>query len=239
MALYAMADLHLSTENNKPMDIFGSRWQGYTEKIKKRWNAVVEDGDTVVIPGDISWAMRLNEAEGDFLFIEQLNGKKLIGKGNHDFWWSSEKKMTDAFSTWGISSISSMHCKAYEVDGKIICFSRGWYVEPKAQGKIFDTDYSKIVARECVRLSLSLDEGVRLRGERSNIPIYVFMHFPPVFGDFVCRPIIETLHKYGIEHVFFGHIHGCYSVPPYCVYDGIRMEIISSDYLDFYPKRIF
>ena len=141
MALYVMADLHLSTETNKPMDVFGSRWQGYTEKIEKRWNSLIEDGDTVVVPGDISWALKLDEARSDMLFLDRLRGRKLIGKGNHDFWWASEKKMLAAFENWGIKSISVMHNNAYLVEDKIICSSRGWYVEPKLQGKIFDTDY--------------------------------------------------------------------------------------------------
>lgn len=238
MALYVMADLHLSTETNKPMDVFGSRWQGYTEKIEKRWNSLIEDGDTVVVPGDISWALKLDDARSDMLFLDRLRGRKLIGKGNHDFWWASEKKMLAAFENWGIKSISVMHNNAYLVEDKIICSSRGWYVEPKLQGKIFDTDYEKIVSRECGRLKCSLDMGKKIR-EEHDCMIYVFLHFPPVFGDFVCRPIVDVLHEYGIGRVFFGHIHGNCSAPPYIEYEGIKMEIISSDFLDFYPKRVF
>lgn len=235
MALYVMADLHLSTETDKKMDVFGSRWQGYMDKIEKRWNAIVEDGDTVVVPGDISWAMKLEEAKGDLTFLDRLNGKKLISKGNHDFWWASEKKMTDAFALWDTNSISILHNNAYVCEGFVLCASRGWYVEPKMQGKIFDTDYEKIVARECGRLKLSLDCGHAIG---NGLEALVFLHFPPVFGDFVCKPIIDALHEYGVRRLFFGHIHGSYRISPSFEYEGIKMEIISSDYLDFYPKKI-
>lgn len=237
MSLYVMADLHLSTKANKPMDVFGSRWHGYMDKIERRWNALVEKNDTVIVPGDISWAMKLDEAEEDIRFLDRLNGKKLISKGNHDFWWASEKKMTDAFSLWDTNTISILHNNAYLLEDSVLCASRGWYVEPKLQGKIFDTDYEKIVSRECGRLKLSLDCGLRLDPER-KLPIYVFLHFPPVFGDFVCRPIIDVLHEYRVGRLFFGHIHGNYIAPSSFEYESIKMEIISSDYLDFYPKKI-
>ncbi|MGN1410466.1 MAG: metallophosphoesterase [Eubacteriales bacterium] len=239
MALWAIADLHLSTAANKPMDKFGPRWQGYAEKIAKRWNALVDDGDTVVIPGDISWAMKLGEARGDFEFIEKLNGRKIIGKGNHDYWWDGESKIMSAFSEWGVRSVSVLRNNAYFAENRIICGSRGWFVEKRLQDAKFTSDYEKMINRECVRLSLSLDEGERLRREcGEDVPVFVFLHFPPVFEDFVCEPIVNLLRERNVERCFFGHIHSKYTIPSIFEYKGIKMEIISSDYLDFYPKKL-
>ena len=241
MALYAISDLHLPSKLNKPMDRFGSRWQGYTEKIRKRWNALVDEGDTVVVPGDISWAMTLTEAADDFRFIESLKGKKLIGKGNHDYWWDSGVKMRNMLASAKAGSVSFLQNNAYLLpeEGYVVCGSRGWFIEERLQSPIFDSDYTALINRERARLALSLDEGERLKAEYGvSFPILVFLHFPPVFGDFVCEPIVEEMLSHSVSRCFFGHIHGKYDIPPEIEYRGIKMEIISSDYLDFYPKKI-
>ncbi len=239
--LYTISDLHLSHSVKKPMDKFGSRWQGYTEKLARRWNAVVGENDTVVIPGDISWAMTLDEAEADFKFIEGLRGRKLLGKGNHDYWWTSDAKMRTFLDSIGAKSIDFLHNNAHFAEngnsGAIICGSRGWFVEERLQS--IPTDYEKLVNREAIRLSISLEAGMKLKDEHPDSRLLVFLHFPPVFENFVCPELIEVMKKYGVTRVFHGHIHGKYLIPPSCEYNGINVEIISSDYLDFYPKKVY
>jgi len=234
--IHAIADLHLSLNADKPMHIFGSRWQGHTEKLRSRWCALVEEEDTVVIPGDISWALSLPDAEADFRFIQSLPGKKLIGKGNHDFWWTSAAKMRKMFDSWGVTSVQFLHNNACRVQDKVICGSRGWFIEEKLQNTVEPVDYEKLVNRECGRIDLSLTEGKKLADADSET--LLFLHFPPVYGDFVCEPILDVLEKHGVTRCFHGHIHGNYTHPPKTEYRGITFTMISADYLDFYPLRI-
>ena len=237
MSLFSIADLHLSLTVDKPMDKFGSRWQGYTEKIEKRWKSVVTDADTVIIPGDISWGIDLNEALADLKFIDALPGKKIIGKGNHDYWWSTVTKMKAFFEEHGITTIDFLFNNALETPEAIIAGTRGWYVEEKLQ--VTETaDYDKIVSRENQRLEMSLREAVKLRGE-SDKPILVYFHFPPVFKHFRCNEFIETMKKYGIKNCYFGHIHSNYTIPRTVETDGILMTMISADFLDFVPMITF
>lgn len=232
MSLFAMADLHLSTTTDKPMDIFGSRWQSYMEKIEARWRAVVTDEDTVVIPGDISWGLSLEEAIGDLKLLDSLPGRKIIGKGNHDFWWSTVTKMRKAFEENGIRTIDFLFNNAYNAEEYTVCGTRGWYVEEKLQATKFDTDYDKIVAREVSRLKTSLEAGRKIADGRQML---VFFHFPPVFRGFICREIVDVLHEYGIKNCYFGHIHGLYSIPRTLEFEGISMSMVSADFLDFTP----
>lgn len=237
MSLFSIADLHLSLTTDKPMDKFGSRWQGYTEKIRKRWCAVVCENDTVVVPGDISWAIDLNEALEDFRFIDSLPGKKIIGKGNHDYWWSTVTKMKAFFEENGITTIDFLYNNAIETEDAIIAGTRGWYVEEKLQ--VTETaDYQKIVSRENQRLEMSLAAAKKLQDETSK-PILVYFHFPPVFKNFRCNEFIETMKKYNIKNCYFGHIHSNYLIPRSTETDGILMTIISADYLDFVPMITF
>ena len=233
MSLFSIADLHLSLSVDKPMDKFGYRWTDYTEKLEKRWRAVVSDGDTVIVPGDISWGIDLNEALADLKFIDSLPGRKIFGKGNHDYWWSTVTKMNAFFKEHGITTIEFLYNNAIEAEDYIIAGTRGWYVEEKLQ-VTENADYEKIVARENQRLEMSLREAVKIRGER-DIPILVYFHFPPVFKSFRCNEFIETMKKYGIKNCYFGHIHSNYSIPRTTETDGISMTIISADYLDFIP----
>lgn len=240
MSIYVMGDLHLSTNRhtNKSMEIFGRRWQGYVEKIEKNWKAVVTDADTVVIPGDISWAMNLDEAREDLRFIDALPGQKLIGKGNHDFWWSTNQKMTRFFEENHFSTLHILHNNAYRVEDSILCGTRGWFLEEKQQVAVGPVDYTKIVNREVIRLRLSLDSAKRLRHESAEttgriLPIAVFLHFPPVWLNFVCREFVDVLHEYDIRECYFGHIHGMYNVPRTFNFEGIDFTLTSSDFLDF------
>ena len=236
MALFSISDLHLSLSTPKPMDVFGQRWQGYTEKLEKNWRAVVSENDTVVIPGDVSWAMHLSEALADLKMIDSLPGRKLLGKGNHDYWWTTLSKMRGFLKENGITSIDFLHNNAYIRDSHIVCGTRGWFIEERLQSDK-TVDYSLISARECGRLKMSLDEALKLRDtdEGHGLPIVVYLHFPPVFGDFISEDMLELMASYGVSACFYGHIHGNYSVPRSIVSHGIPVSIISADYLNFIP----
>ncbi len=235
MALYCIADTHLSQSVPKPMDVFGHRWTGYTEKLIRGWNAVVGEKDTVILPGDISWGLSLEEAAEDLRLIHRLNGKKIIGKGNHDLWWQSEKKLKEFFAANGIDSISLLHNNAYYLEGKRICGSRGWYYDPKSSPE--GADPEKIAAREVIRTELSIKAALALP-EGQEDELVAFFHFPPVYRDFVCRGIVELLKQYGITRCYYGHIHGVYDLPASLDFEGITMTMVAADYLNFIPLRI-
>ena len=232
MSLYTLADTHLSLSVNKPMDIFGARWKNHTEKISVLWNKTVTDADTVVIGGDISWGMTAGEAAEDLKFIDALNGKKILMRGNHDYWWSTLSKVNSLFGKENITTVSLLQNNAIPCEGFVICGTRGWYSDPQSNPRN-NCDHEKIVARETARLKLSLECASKLEGEK-----IAFMHFPPVFTDYVCRPLVDLLHEYGIKRCYYGHIHGSYALPPRTVFEGISFYIVSADYLDFRPKLI-
>ena len=245
MAVYVIGDLHLSTndQTNKSMEVFGRRWISYVEKLSHNWRAVVEPEDTVVIPGDISWAMKLEEALPDLRFIDELPGKKLLGKGNHDFWWATAAKMQSFFEEHHLSSLRILNNNAYLVENQILAGTRGWFLDERQQVAVGDVDFDKIINREVIRLRLSLDAAKEIQArERSEsgrqLPIKVFLHFPPVWLDFVCRPFVDVLHEYGNPDCYFGHIHGMYHVQKFREFEGIRLRLVSSDSLDFSLYRV-
>jgi predicted phosphohydrolase len=225
------------------MEVFGDRWQDYMQKIKRNWNAVVEPTDTVIVPGDISWATRLEESESDLEFLNSLNGTKLLGKGNHDFWWSTASKMYKFFEDKGFTSLRILYNNAYFIEDRIICGTRGWFPDESKQVTVGEVDYEKIVNRETGRLKISLDAAVKLQQEElertgEKLPIQVFLHFPPVWSDLVMTELVDILSQYGIEHVYFGHIHAAYSMPRSFAYQNITFTLTSSDFLNFYPLKI-
>jgi predicted phosphohydrolase len=247
MKLFALGDPHLSFDKEgneyKPMGIFGDGWQNHGEKIRTHWCSVVGEEDVVLMPGDISWAMKMEEALSDFQFLESLPGTKLIGKGNHDFWWSTASKMNTFFEENHIHSVHILNNNAYLVENQVICGTRGWFLEEKQQVTVGSVDYEKIVNREVIRLKLSLDSAVKLQKEyeeKNGVmpPISVFLHFPPVWLDFICRPFVDTLHEYGDPPCYFGHIHGVYNAPKNTVFEGISLNLISSDAMDFTLYRL-
>lgn len=235
MALYVIADTHLSLSVPKPMDIFGRRWVDYHEKLKNGWEAVVSKNDTVVIPGDISWGLTLNEAAEDLRFLHSLPGRKIIGRGNHDFWWQSEKKLTDFFVSEGIDSISLLHNNAYLAEGKLLCGSRGWFYDPKSSPE--GADPVKIAAREVIRAELSFKAAAALDPE-GNYEKIAFFHFPPVYREFVSEGLIALMHEHGITRCYYGHLHGNYDLPHTVTHEGIAMTLISADYLNFIPLLV-
>ena len=229
MPLFAIGDLHLSFGVNKPMDIFKG-WENYTEKLYENWQSVVKADDTVVICGDISWAMNLEELYSDFAFIEKLNGRKIIIKGNHDLWWQTLKKLNDFIATSGFKTIEFLHNSCAVADGKAICGTRGWIFEGKTESK----DDLKVINRECMRLEASLKEG-----EKTGLPITAFLHYPPVFDIYECERIIELLNIYNVKSCYYGHIHGASS--RYAVfgeYKNVEFKLISADYINFMPLKL-
>lgn len=245
MSLFVLSDLHLSTDNatNKSMEVFGARWKDYTQKIQKNWNAIVSPEDTVIISGDISWAMSLEGALTDLTFINELSGKKLLGKGNHDFWWTTAKKMTEFFRLHHLDSLSVLYNNAYIIEDRIVCGTRGWFPDESKQAPVNNADYAKILNRECMRLRMSLNSASELRDSHVKqggepLPILVFLHFPPIWNDFVMREIIDILHEFEISDCYYGHIHNSYSNPISFEFENIKFTLTSSDFLSFYPLKI-
>ena len=240
MSLYTIADLHLSTfdKTNKSMEVFGKSWADYITRIENNWRHLISEDDTVIIPGDISWALSLEEAESDLKFIDSLPGKKILGKGNHDFWWSTMSKHKAFFDKIGISSISFLFNNAHETEDFIIAGTRGWYNDEDAANAPDNTDFEKLTNRENLRLHASLEAARRLKEISPHKEIVVFMHFPPFWNGKASDGLISTLKEYDVKKVYFGHIHGNYTVEPHFTYDGIDMHIVSADYLKFIPKKV-
>ena len=243
MSVFVMADLHLSLGTNKPMDKFGARWKNHTEKIRENWLAAVADTDTVIIPGDLSWGINLEEALPDFHFVDDLPGKKILLKGNHDYWWDTVTKMNAFFSANGITTMSFLHNSAVQCEDFIVCGSRGWYNEDKKVITQNDVDTKKLIAREVGRIKTSLDAGRAIRetvaAEQGFSPdMLVFLHFPPYFKGYICDEIILELYRYGIARCYFGHIHGVYDVPAVRRYMDIDFYNIAGDFLNFVPLKI-
>lgn len=226
MSLFAIADLHLSLGTDKPMDIFKG-WTDYVARLKSNWEKLITDNDTVVIGGDISWAMKLEETYEDFKFINALPGKKIFVKGNHDYWWQTKKKIEDYLKLNNLNTISILFNNAYELDNYAVCGTRGWFYDAEA-----DAD-KKIINREAGRLRTSIEAAIKTGRE----PI-VFLHYPPVFQDRECEEIMSVLLEYKIGRCCYGHLHGGGAFK-YAVngnYRGIEMRLVSGDYLGFIPK---
>ncbi len=240
MSVFAISDLHLSLcdATDKSMEVFGKRWQNYVEKLEKNWRALVSEDDTVILAGDISWALSTEEAIPDFRFLESLPGKKIIGKGNHDFWWQTMSKLTAFKEANGLSSISFLYNNAFLVEDFIIAGTRGWFYDPACDNIPPETDFKKIVSRETVRLRLSLDEAVKLKEEHPDKELTVFLHFPAVWAGKASGEILAVLREYGVKTCYFGHIHGNYELPSDFEEEGIHFSITSADFLRFVPKLI-
>lgn len=228
MSLFAIGDLHLSLNGDKPMDVFGGRWQDYTNKIKKGFEAVVSENDVTVLCGDLTWGMDLDGAKEDFLFIDALPGKKIILKGNHDYWWSTASAAKKFFAENDISTIDILHNNYFEYGDAAICGTRGWFYEEEKGGE----HDRKILARECLRLEASL----KAAGDSEK---YVFLHYPPKYLGYECPEILKLLKDYDVKMCCFGHIHskGCASA--FCgELNGTAFKLVSADYLDFVPAKI-
>ena len=227
MSIFAIGDTHLSLNSDKPMNIFKG-WDDYVERLSANWQAVVEPKDTVVVMGDVSWAMSLSEAQKDFTFLNELPGQKIILKGNHDYWWNTRRKMEDFFVENGFSTLHILHNNAFLVDGFSICGTRGWFYDDT------QSEPEKVLLREVQRLKTSIDAGRALGGE----PI-VFLHYPPITLQQRCKPILDLLEQEKIERCFHAHLHGSAAYSSYRgEFQGTHFELLSGDFLKFCPKLI-
>jgi predicted phosphohydrolase len=209
------------------MDVFKG-WTDYTDRLRTNWNNVVGEGDSVVIAGDISWAMSFEEAKKDFAFLNELNGTKYIIKGNHDYWWNTMSKMNKFLSENNFDSIKIIHNNAYSVEGFAIGGSRGWFYDDSSPAD------QKVISREAGRLRTSLKEAEKLGGE-----LVAFLHYPPVNATQECEEILSVLKEFPVKRCYFGHLHGFVAPENAKIKSGgIEFILVSADYLSFCPKHI-
>lgn len=226
MALYAIGDTHLSLGGSKPMDVFGGAWEGYVEKLIKGF-AQVQSEDTVVLCGDLSWGMSLQESREDFALLSQLPGKKILLKGNHDYWWTTASKMERFFKEQGFENLSILHNNSYVYEDWAICGTRGWFFEEEMKGAD-----QKVLNRELIRLEASL----KAAGDRKKL---CFLHYPPCYQGYRCEPILALLERYGVERCYYGHLHGASHRLAIQGRQGtVEYRLISADYLNFRPEKI-
>ena len=229
MSLFVIGDLHLSfSDPSKTMSVFAG-WQDYQEKIEKNWLELIKPEDTVVLAGDISWGMSLQQALPDFKFIQELPGEKIILKGNHDYWWTTMKKMEDFLAAEGLDSMRILHNNHYRYGNYGICGTRGWVNMP---GEVQD---EKVLRREVQRLETSIQSALN-----EDLEPIVFMHYPPIFATNFNYDILEILYRYKIKDCYYGHIHGR-SAHELCVtstYDDVNFHLIAGDYLQFVPEKV-
>lgn len=229
MSIYTIGDLHLSFSQNKPMNIFGDNWNGHADKIRKNWIKKVNKEDFVVLPGDFSWAMYLKDTYKDFEYLEKLPGNKILLKGNHDYWWSGLSKMNEYLKENNFNNINFLYNNSYLVEDTIIAGTRGWNLTDSE-------DNEKMLNRECIRLKLSLEDGINKFGR--NKEIIVFMHYPPIskagISNGYTKKYISIMKEYGVKKCYYGHLHGTsHSEAIEGNVDGIEFYLVSSDYLDF------
>lgn len=228
MAIFTIADLHLSFGVDKPMDIFGG-WSDYVKRIEKSFKENVKNGDTVVIPGDVSWGINLLEAKPDFEFLNSLPGEKILLKGNHDYWWETKTKLERFFSENGFDTLKILFNNHYRYKDFGICGTRGWINEKKGE-----TADKKVLMREAARLETSIKSALS-----DSLKPVVFLHYPPIYYNERNYEILEVLQRYEIKKCFYGHIHGPaqnYAIDG--IVDGIDFRLISADYLKFVPLDI-
>lgn len=233
MAIYAISDLHLSKSIDKPMDVFGCGWENYMEKIEENWSKTVGREDWVLIPGDISWATYLEESVMDFRFIDGLPGRKIIVKGNHDYWWTTLSKLNDFLESKGIKSIHFLNNNSYICDGTAVCGTRGW-INPGSPE--FAEHDAKIYNREINRLELSIRS---LRGKEYN-DILVMLHYPPFYSNGADSELFELMKSYGVKKCIYGHLHGlALKDAVEGVIGGIHFLLTSCDHIGFSPLRLY
>ena len=227
MALYAIGDLHLCLGAPKPMDIFGGAWVGYMDKLKEGLSVITAE-DTTVLLGDLSWALDLPSSAADFAWINQIPGKKIILKGNHDYWWSTAAKFRNFCSANGFRDMELLNNNCFEYDGIAICGTRGWFYEEERSGEHDE----KVYKRELLRLEASL----KAAGDRKKI---VFLHYPPRYKGYECPDILNLLAIYDVRQCFYGHLHGgSHKLAMEGLWDGVDFRLVAADYLDFKPYKV-
>ena len=227
MALYAIGDLHLSFSADKPMDVFGGAWDGYVDKLREGLREIGPE-DTTVLLGDLSWAMNLDDAVEDFRFIHEIPGRKIILKGNHDYWWSTARKFYEFCEAQGFSEMYVLNNNCWTYGDTALCGTRGWFYEEEKHGE----QDAKVFRRELMRLETSLQAA----GDREKL---CFLHYPPRFGAYRCEEVHSLLVRYGVTACYYGHLHGASHRAAFeGFWDGVRYRLASADYLDFKPVRV-
>lgn len=227
MALYAIGDLHLCLGAPKPMDVFGGAWVGYMEKLRQGMS-VVGPGDTTVLLGDLSWALDLPGAREDFAWLQEIPGEKIILKGNHDYWWSTQAKFEKFCTEHGFTQMHLLNNNCFFYEDVAICGTRGWFFEEERSG----THDEKVFRRELMRLEASL----KAAGERQKL---VFLHYPPRYKGYTCPEILELLKKYEVRQCFYGHLHGAsHRLAMEGLWDGVEYRLLSADFLNFRPYKV-
>ena len=227
MALYAIGDLHLCLGAPKPMDVFGGAWTGYMDKLKAGLSVIGED-DTTVLLGDLSWALDLQEATADFAWINEIPGKKIILKGNHDYWWNTATKFYKFCEKNAFSNMFILNNNHYEYNGYAICGTRGWFFEEEKSGEHDE----KVFRRELMRLEASLKSAGNLRK-------IVFLHYPPRYKGYICNEILELLAQYNVRQCFYGHLHGAsHGLAQEGIWDSVDFKLVSADKLNFVPHLV-
>lgn len=227
MSLFVIGDLHLSFGCSKPMDVFGGRWENYIEKLSDGFSTVLQ-GDTTVICGDITWGMSMEEARDDFLFINNLPGKKIILKGNHDLWWTTASAAKRFFAENGIRNIEILNNNCFFYDDYAICGTRGWFYEEEKS----EEHDAKIMRRELIRLENSLKAA-------GNADKLVFLHYPPKLINYECTEIIDMLQSYNVKRCWYGHLHSRGRALAFeGEYRNIIFKLISADHVQFIPQKI-
>ncbi len=227
MALYAIGDTHLSLGGAKPMDVFGGVWEDYVEKLRQGFSQVNPE-DTVVLCVDLSWGMNLEEAKADFAFLDALPGTKYIVKGNHDYWWTTARKMQTFWMEQGFSTLHLLHNNCAFYGDVALCGTRGWFYDEELAVRESD----KVYRRELIRLEASLQAA----GEADKL---AFLHYPPKYQGYVCQDIIDLLEKYRVLRCYYGHLHGgSHKLAIQGPAGGVDYRLVSADYLRFTPEKI-
>lgn len=227
MALYAIGDLHLCLGAEKPMDVFGGNWLGYMDKLIEGMSVITEN-DTTVLLGDLSWALSLDGAEKDFAWINQIPGRKIILKGNHDYWWSTASKFYKFCEEHAFENQFILNNNHYEYEGYAICGTRGWFFEEEKHGQ----QDEKIFKREILRLEASLKSA-------GDLPKLVFLHYPPRYKGYECKELLSLLKDYGVRRCFYGHLHGpSHKLAMEGLWDGVEYRLVAADFLDFKPMKV-
>lgn len=226
MALYAIGDLHLSLSGNKSMEVFGDAWKDYVARIENALGQLTEE-DVLVLAGDTSWGMTLQEAEADFRFLDRFPGKKYLIKGNHDYWWATAAKFRRFCEEKELRSLELLHNNCIFYGDYAVCGTRGWFLEEDQK-----PHNAKVLAREVMRLEASLQAA----GEK---PILCFLHYPPLYQGYECPEILSVLEKYRVERCYYGHLHGpTIRRRMEGSRENTEFSLISADYLGFIPKKI-
>lgn len=228
MALFAIADTHLSLSTGKTMTVFNG-WSDYQQRLEKNWKKVVGENDTVVIAGDISWSMDMDEGVEDFRFLDSLPGRKIILKGNHDYWWATRKKADAFFEKNNFSTLNILNNNAFTEGNLAICGTRGWFFDAES-----DAD-RKVLLREVGRLKASIAAA----RETGCEPV-VFLHYPPVTVNERCDEIYNVLVEEKISRCYYGHLHSySHAFAFNGVSDGVKFELVAADYLGFCPVPVY